>query len=128
MAKHSVRYLGPIPCSKIDRKFREMVDQFKRLIRKIKVDLENMSYLIIALSALFVILNSVIIFYVFGWDYREIIEWSIRVYYYYFIGTEIIVKKIHSDSKCSQSGTRKTKFHCEEISFVQSAKRTTKFH
>ena len=35
--KHSVRYLGPVVWSKIDRKFRELktVDQFKRVIRKV---------------------------------------------------------------------------------------------
>ena len=35
--KHSVRYLGPVLCSKIDRKFRELktVDQFKRVMRKV---------------------------------------------------------------------------------------------
>ena len=35
--EHSVRYLGPVLWSKIDRKFRELttVDQFKRVIRKI---------------------------------------------------------------------------------------------
>ena len=35
--KHSVRYLGPVLWSKIDRTFRELktVDQFRRVIRKI---------------------------------------------------------------------------------------------
>ena len=35
--KHSVRYLGPVLRSKIDRKFRELktVDQFKRVTRKV---------------------------------------------------------------------------------------------
>ena len=35
--KHSVRYLGPVLWSKIDRKFRELqtIDQFKRVIRKV---------------------------------------------------------------------------------------------
>ena len=35
--EHSVRYLGPVLWSKIDRKFRELktVDQFKRVIRKV---------------------------------------------------------------------------------------------
>ena len=35
--KHSVRDLGPVLWSKIDRKFRELktVDQFKRVIRKV---------------------------------------------------------------------------------------------
>ena len=42
------------------------------------------------------------------------------------LSTKIRVNKIRTDSKCSQSGTRTTKFHCEEISFVQSTKRTTK--
>ena len=34
--KHSVRYLGPVLWSKIDKKFRELetVDQFKRVMRK----------------------------------------------------------------------------------------------
>ena len=34
--KHSVRYLGPVLCSKIDRKIRELktLDEFKRKIRK----------------------------------------------------------------------------------------------
>ena len=34
--KHSIRYLGPVLWSKIDRKFRElkMLDEFKRKIRK----------------------------------------------------------------------------------------------
>ena len=55
--EHSVRYLGPVFWSKIDRKFRElkMVDQFKRVIRKI--DLAKH----IVLTVLFGILNIVII-------------------------------------------------------------------
>ena len=41
--KHSVRYLGPVLWSKIDRKFRELktVDQFKRVIRKIDLAKHN---------------------------------------------------------------------------------------
>ena len=42
--------------------------------------------------------------------------------------TKIVVNKIRTDSKCSQSGVRTTKFHREKLSFVQSATRTTKFH
>ena len=43
-AKHSVRYLGPVPWSKIDRKFRELktLYEFKRKIRM--VDLAKYNY------------------------------------------------------------------------------------
>ena len=42
------------------------------------------------------------------------------------LSTKIIVNKIRTDSARSQSGAQTTKFHCEKLSFVQSA--TTKFH
>ena len=38
------------------------------------------------------------------------------------------MNKIRTDSARSQSGARTTKFHCKKLSFVQSAKRTMKFH
>ena len=43
-------------------------------------------------------------------------------------GLPVSRNKIRTDFKRSQSGARMTKFHCEKISFVQSATRTTKFH
>ena len=62
--KHSVRYLGPVLWSKIDRKFRElkMLYEFKRKIRMADLAKHINFYLIIVLTVLFVILNIVIIF------------------------------------------------------------------
>ena len=38
-----------------------------------------------------------------------------------------MVNKIRTDSKCSQSGARTTKFHREKLPFVQLVTQTTKF-
>ena len=56
--KHSVRYLGPVLWSKIDRKFRELkkVDQFKTVIRKIDPAKHILSNNCILYSLLFLIL------------------------------------------------------------------------
>ena len=47
---------------------------------------------------------------------------------YWDLSTKIIVNKILTDSARSQSGARRTKFHREKLSFVQSVTRATKFH
>ena len=58
----------------------------------------------------------------------QIIVPSFLFHRYWDLPTKIVVNKIRTDSKCSQSGVRTTKFHREKLSFVQSATRTTKFH
>ena len=60
--KHSVRYLGPVLWSKIDRKLREL-KTFVSLKEKLGWQiLLNIFYRIIVLTVLFVIVNNVLIF------------------------------------------------------------------